>query len=134
MPAQHSDGRIIQQVHMPDGSIHKLEEFVKPDRKQSAPASTPKAEPPKKEPVVQSCYLARFPNLVDIVEDNGDIAYLIIEGGKLKTVTSISLGGKVAFPPPKDQLPFLIPRWKEISRAYHEDTPQSLFKAKICVI
>ncbi len=128
MPAQHSDGRIIQQVHMPDGSIHKLEEFIKPDKKPVALSSPPKFELPKKEPAVQSCYLARFPNLVDIVEDNGNLLFLIIEGLQLKTVPSVSLGGKVAFPPPKDQLPFLIPRWKEISRAYHEDTSQVLFQ------
>jgi len=113
---------------MPDGSIHKLEEFIKSDKKPAASSSPPKFEPSKKEPSVQSCYLARFPNLIDIVEDNGNIFYLVIEGPQLKTVPSVSLGGKVACPPPKEQLPFLIPRWKEISRAYHEDTSQSLFR------
>ncbi len=127
MPAQYLDGTIIQQVHMPDGSIHPLEELMKPGKKPAALIPPPPAEPPKKQPDTQSCYLARFPNLVDIVEDNGELVYLIAEGTQLKTVPSVTLGGKVAFPPPKEQLPFLIPRWKEISRAYHEDTPQALF-------
>lgn len=127
MPAQYLDGTIIQQVHMPDGSIRPLEEFMKPGKKPAALIPPPVAEPPKKQPATQSCYLARFPNLVDIVEDNGELVYLIAEGSQLKTVPSVTLGGKVAFPPPKEQLPFLIPRWKEISRAYHEDTPQALF-------
>ena len=112
---------------MPDGSIHKLEEFIKPEKKLGTPTSSPKVEPPKKQPAIQSCYLARFPNLVDVVEDNGELVYLIAEGTQLKTVPSITLGGKVAFPPSREQLPFLIPRWNEISRAYHEDTPQALF-------
>jgi hypothetical protein len=128
MPAQYSDGRIIQQVHMPDGSIHKLEEFIKPEKKLVIPASSPKVEPPKKESATQSGYLARFPNLVDIVEDNGNLSYLIVEGTQIKTVPSVTPGGKLAFPPPREQLPFLIPRWKEISRAYHEDTPEALFQ------
>jgi len=128
MPAQYNDGTIVQQVHMPDGSIRPLEEFMKPDKKSTPPTFPPPLEHPKKqEPVPQSCYLARFPNLVDVVEDNGELVYLITEGNQLKTVPSVTLGGKVAFPPPKEQLPFLIPRWKEISRAYHEDTPQALF-------
>ncbi len=128
MPAQHLDGTIIQQVHMPDGSIRPLEEFTRPSKKPAALTPSPAAESPKKQPATQSCYLARFPNLVDIVEDNGELVYLIAEGSQLKTVPSVTLGGKVAFPPPKEQLPFLIPRWKEISHAYHEDTPQALFQ------
>jgi len=127
MPAQYLDGTIIQQVHMPDGSIHPLEEFTRPGKKPTALIPSTPAEPPKKQPATQSCYLARFPNLVDIVEDNGELVYLITEGTQLKTVPSITLGGKVAFPPSREQLPFLIPRWNEISRAYHEDTPQALF-------
>ena len=126
MPAQYLDGTIIQQVHMPDGSIRPLEEFTRPSKKPIVPTSLPPTEPPKKQPATQSCYLARFPNLVDVVEDNGELVYLITEGTQLKTVPSVTLGGKVAFPPPKDQLPFLIPRWKEVSRAYQEDTPQAL--------
>jgi hypothetical protein len=128
MPAQRLNGTIIQQVHMPDGSIHTLEEFTRPSKKPIAPTSPPPADPPKKQAALQSCYLARFPNLVDIVEGNGELVYLVIEGTQLKTVPSITLGGKVAFPPPKDQLPFLIPCWQEISRAYHEDNPQVLFQ------
>jgi hypothetical protein len=128
MPAQYLDGTIIQQVHMPDGSIRPLEEFMKPGKKPVALIPPPTSEPPKKQqPATQSCYLARFPELVDVVEDNGELVYLIAEGTQLKTVPSVTLGGKVAFPPPKEQLPFLIPRWKEISHAYHEDTPQALF-------
>lgn len=127
MPAQRLDGTVVQQVHMPDGSICSLEDFTRSGKKVVAPTSPPPAELLKKQPALQSCYLARFPHLVDIVEDNGEIVYLITEENQLKTVPSVTLGGKVYSPPPKDQLPFLIPRWQEISRAYHEDTSQALF-------
>src|SRR4030042_23472 len=82
MPAQYNDGTIVQQVHMPDGSIHPLEKFMKPDKKPAALIPPTAAEPPKKQPAPQSCYLAPFPNLVAVVEDNGELASLIPEGSQ----------------------------------------------------
>ncbi|MCX6009262.1 MAG: hypothetical protein NTW48_04410 [Chloroflexi bacterium] len=127
MPAQYLDGTIIQQVHMPDGSILPLEEFIRPSKKLTALIPLPTAEPQKKQTATQTGYLARFPDLVDVVEDHGCLVYLVAQGTQLKTMPSVTLDGKQAFPPPREQLPFLIPRWEQINHAYHEDTPQALF-------
>jgi len=130
--ASHLDGAVISSQTMPDGSVREFitlrnGTFLPLDQFNFAQKHTPDSDIPKKPNNSHTCYLARFPNLVDIVEDGGELVFLIVDGDQIKTATSVSIDGKTALPPPREQLPFDIPRWEEVRRAYFEDSPDVLF-------
>jgi len=59
-------------------------------------------------------YTALFDGLVDLVEHNGNPAFLVKEGDELSILSQIEKDGIVLIPPPKEQIPWLLPRGEEI--------------------
>ena len=82
----------------------------------------------KSRPIGEFTYSAYFADLVDIVDHNGDLFYLLKDGSELRLVPSLERDGKLYKPPPRDQIPYLIPRWSEVQRAYRDDSQESLFQ------
>lgn len=73
-----------------------------------------KAQPEKdkdeeKEYSIEEGYKAVFPDLVDLVNYKGDVAYLIKEGDTFSIEKSITIDGGVFIPPQKEQLLFSLP-------------------------
>lgn len=66
----------------------------------------------------QPVYTALFENLVDLVEHNGNPAFLVKEGNGLSILTRIKRDGVLYIPPPKEQIPWLLPRGEEILKFY----------------
>jgi DNA primase catalytic core len=71
-------------------------------------------------------YTAYFDGLIDIVEHNGDPAFLIREGDNLKVVSDIELDGVSYAPPVKSQIPWILPRGEEVLNLYElqQNLPQ----------
>ncbi len=71
--------------------------------------------------------IALFPALVDLVDDEGKAAFLIKDTcGDLRVESTIDLDGVQYMPPPKEHLPFLLPRAEQCLTHYQPDD-QSLF-------
>lgn len=73
-------------------------------------------------------YIAYFPGLVDIVDRDGDLLYLVKNGAEVELQGDVKLDGKTYVPPPREQLPYLIPEWREVEYAYSDDDAQTLFE------
>jgi len=73
-------------------------------------------------------YLARYDSLVDIVASGGSLFFLEKYNDEIQHVLSTDIAGETYYPPPRDQLPYSIPRLKEVKSAYDSDSPQELFK------
>ncbi|MCX5804053.1 MAG: CHC2 zinc finger domain-containing protein [Proteobacteria bacterium] len=69
-------------------------------------------------------FKAVFPGLVDLVEYEGQPAYLIKEVKTFSIEKSVAIDGKVFFPPTKDQIPFLLPDGERV-RAFIEDSKET---------
>jgi len=54
--------------------------------------------------------IAIFPNLVDLVDDDGNVAFLIKDNTGLYTAGIVEIDGVEYIPPAKEHLPFLLPR------------------------
>lgn len=63
-------------------------------------------------------YTALFTGLVDLVEHNGDPAFLVREGDQLTILPQIEREGVIFVPPPKEQIPWLLPQGDEVLRLY----------------
>ncbi|MFC1715625.1 DNA primase [Candidatus Poribacteria bacterium] len=63
-------------------------------------------------------YTALFDCLVDLVEHEGNPAFLIKEEGKVSVLPSMEIEGILHVPPPKDQIPWLLPRGEEVLKLY----------------
>jgi len=63
-------------------------------------------------------YTALFNGLVDLVEHDGNPAFLVKEGEELSILPQIERDGVVYVPPPKAQIPWLLPRGREVLRFY----------------
>lgn len=63
-------------------------------------------------------YTALFGNLVDLVKDKGSPKFLVKEDSMLKIKDSYEIDDKLYFPPPKDQIPWLLPEGKEVLEHY----------------
>lgn len=59
-------------------------------------------------------YTALFEGLVDLVEQDDESAFLINDGGKITVVSQAEVSGIVYHPPPKEQIPWLLPRGEEV--------------------
>jgi hypothetical protein len=70
-------------------------------------------------------YTALFDGLIDIVEKDGKPAFLIKEEGNLAVVSSARKDGLLYLPPPKEQIPWLIPRGEEILKLYETQSEKS---------
>ncbi|MEE8550189.1 MAG: hypothetical protein V3T08_02930 [Gemmatimonadota bacterium] len=75
---------------------------------------------PQEHPLVFS---ARFPGLIDIVDNDGEPSFLVMVEGLPECVAEWH--GKR--PPPRDGLPFLLPRLQAVMGAYSDDTDDALF-------
>lgn len=67
---------------------------------------------------VGGVYTALFDGLVDLVEYNGNPAFLVREGDKLSILPKVGIEGVPYVPPPKEQIPWLLPRGEEVLRLY----------------
>jgi len=63
-------------------------------------------------------YTALFHGLVDLVEHNGTPAFLVREGNRLSILPQIEKDGVIYVPPPKEQIPWLLPRGEGVLRYY----------------
>lgn len=63
-------------------------------------------------------YTALFDGLVDLVEHNGRPAFLIKERDKLSILTQVEREGVLYIPPPKEQIPWLLPCGEEVLKLY----------------
>jgi len=70
---------------------------------------------------------ALFDGLVDLVEQDGQPAFLIREGGELHVMATVERDGEMLAPPPPDQIPWLLPRAEEVLRACREDSDAALY-------
>jgi hypothetical protein len=69
-------------------------------------------------------YIAHFPGLVDIVEEvNGNPVFLVLDNGK----PTIIKEWQGQLPPPREQLPFLLPRADMVMAHYDRGEDASLF-------
>jgi DNA primase catalytic core len=66
----------------------------------------------------EATYSALFDGLVDIVEEDGRPAFLLQEGGKLSVATQVEREGVLYVPPPKENIPWLLPRAEEVLEFY----------------
>ena len=71
----------------------------------------------------QLVFSARFPGLIDIVDNDGKPSFLVMVEGQPECVAEWQ--GKR--PPPRDGLPFLLPRLQAVLDAYSTDTNDALF-------
>lgn len=73
-------------------------------------------------------YIAICDDLIDIVEHEGQVKFLVKENGKLKLKNQVEIDGNNYLPPPKDSLPFnILPRAKEVLKSFASDTDEQLF-------
>ncbi|MEO5359181.1 MAG: hypothetical protein H7843_01895 [Nitrospirota bacterium] len=71
------------------------------------------------QPVV---YSMNFPGLVDVVTDcEGSISYLIKDGEHLYATNNHELDGTIYSPPNKENMPFLLARYEEVSECYKKE-------------
>lgn len=82
-------------------------------------------EEKKKKP----CSLARFSGLVDLVDDGGEVRFLIHteNGHGLDLLDAWRIDDKTYVPPAKDLLPWLLPRAEQVFTAHETDDATSLF-------
>src|SRR5215813_2513536 len=74
--------------------------------------------------------LARFPELVDLVEEDGEVKFLIrSDNGKeaLRTETHWESDGQTYHPPTRDLIPWLLPRADRVRTAYETDSHGNLY-------
>lgn len=83
------------------------------------------ALPDSSKPEVKAVYAARFEELVDLVEHQGEVQFLVKDGDKLLIVPEVQKGDVLYVPPPK--VPWLLPRGEEVLRCYETDTDARLF-------
>jgi len=72
-------------------------------------------------------YIAVFNGLVDIVDRDGELAFLVIEDGRISITDHVVINDVRYVPPPSDQLPWLVPRASEVTRHFESDNPVKLF-------
>jgi len=90
--------------------IDAYRDMIMKCRKADMRVNGSRAENEKVKPV----YTALFEGLIDIVEKDGKPAFLIKEGDNLSIESSVKKNGILYLPPPKEQIPWLIPRGEEI--------------------
>jgi len=65
-----------------------------------------------------SVYTADFEGLVDLVEYENKPAFLVKKENKLEIIPQFEKEGKLYLPPPKEQIPWLLPRGEEVVKFY----------------
>ncbi len=109
-----------------------LDEALEQDELQEQGPGNPEYTPPtgeKKEEKRREEYRAVFDGLIDVVEgDKGVPCYLIRVGDSLHLTRGHEEEGKEYVPPPKEHLPFELPRAEEVKRWFLEDDDGKLFE------
>jgi DNA primase len=98
--------------------INKLRRVNVRNRSARAPSSTDGA-----------LITARFDGLVDLIEYQGKVAFLIKEGDQLSIRADIRIDGKTYYPPKKVHVRWLLPRGEQVLRhfsAYENLSPQDI--------
>jgi len=75
----------------------------------------------------KTIYSARFEGLIEIVLLNGIPHFLVLQDGKAILKTEINKNDEKLIPPPKDKLPWILPRALEVKKYFEDDTPEKLF-------
>ncbi len=70
---------------------------------------------------------AQFEGLVDLVQEKGRSTYLVKEGQELLMVDQVERNGELYVPPELAQIPWLMPRAKEVLRYYRNDNDKQLY-------
>ena len=70
---------------------------------------------------------AIFPGLVDLVEDEGTVAFLIKSSSGLRVETAVDIDDVQHIPPAKEHLPFLLPRADKCLKCYNKTGDPTLF-------
>jgi len=94
--------------------INGYRDLINEHRKVGSQAKTAAISDSDIEPV----YTALFDGLVDLVEHNGEPAFLVKEDGKLLILRELQRDDTLYVPPPKEQIPWLLPRAEEVLRLY----------------
>src|SRR5262249_45904088 len=74
--------------------------------------------------------IARFPELIDLVEEEGEVCFLIrSDNGKeaLRTETAWAIDGQIYRPPARDLIPWSLPHIDRVRTAYKTDTAATLY-------
>ena len=64
---------------------------------------------------------AIFPGLVDVVEHNGQPAFLVKEGEELKILETVEVDGEVCKPPARESIPWLLARGEKVIEHYERN-------------
>jgi len=65
-------------------------------------------------------YKALLPDLIDIVAHNKEPHYLFKKGGNLIVKKNHRTAEEICYPPPKDQLPWILPRYERVLEEYNK--------------
>lgn len=84
-------------------------------REEAAAAPTIHTASATPEPV----YTARFEGLVDLVEHHGSPAFLVKDGSTLAILSQVQRDGVRYIPPPREHIPWLLPRGEEVLQLYN---------------
>jgi hypothetical protein len=76
-------------------------------------------------------YTALFDGLVDLVEDKGKPAFLVKEDNRLKILPEVSRDNVLYVPPPRDNIPWLLPNGERVIEHYRilEEFQKDSYKA-----
>lgn len=69
-----------------------------------------------------------FPGLIDVAELNGKPVFLLMNGDRVEALESVDRDGVRYIPPPKEQLPWMLPRADEVLRWYEGDRDEALYE------
>ena len=94
--------------------IDGYRELINKYRKAESETRDTQSSNPDTEPV----YTALFDGLIDLVEHDGNLAFLIKDGDKLSILPQVERDGILYIPPPSEQIPWLLPRGEEVLKLY----------------
>jgi putative DNA primase/helicase len=97
-----------------DRNIKILKADLKNARKQNPTAAEVQA------PETTTTVTAYFEGLVDIVEHQGNTAFLVIEDSGLKILSQVKRGDDTFLPPAFKQIPWMMPRGEEVVKRFSE--------------
>jgi hypothetical protein len=73
-------------------------------------------------------YAATFDGLVDLAEDDGEPAFMLLDGdGRLQVAETAVRDERRLVPPPAEKIPWLLPRAAEVLRHHEEDSDGGLY-------
>jgi hypothetical protein len=76
---------------------------------------------------VKPIFTAKFEGLIDIVEHEGKPYFLLVKEGKAIIESEIKTQEGILIPPPREKLPWLLPRANKVKEYYETDEPKRLF-------